>query len=158
MTNKLHRVIFSALLAASVAVMMPTPAHANRGGGGGGGGYVPDPPANPGPPVVVQVDLPGAPTNPDLDGSGNGGDPGAETQVNGISVESPAVTPAVDSDVPGTENARNGEPANDGGVFGGVLSRTGAETLPLARAGLAAITLGAGLVMLGRRRRQAEAA
>lgn len=34
-----------------------------------------------------------------------------------------------------------------------LLSRTGAETTPLARAGLAALALGGGLIVLGRRRR-----
>jgi hypothetical protein len=154
MRTKLHKVIFSALLAASVAVIMPSPAHANRGNGGGG--YVP--PTNPGtPPVNVQVDLPGEPTVPLVDGSGNGGDPGAETapEVKGISVDSPVV----DSGAPATQGTTSDPaPANDGGVFGGVLSRTGAETMPLARAGLAAITLGLGLVMLSRRQRQAAAA
>jgi hypothetical protein len=37
---------------------------------------------------------------------------------------------------------------------GGILSRTGAETMPLVRAGLAALTLGLGLVMMARRRRR----
>lgn len=36
---------------------------------------------------------------------------------------------------------------------GGVLSDTGSETLPLVRAGLAALALGGGLVVLSRRRR-----
>jgi hypothetical protein len=44
-------------------------------------------------------------------------------------------------------------PANSGGFMGGVLSRTGANTLPLLRAGLAAFVLGLGLVVLSRRRR-----
>ena len=36
----------------------------------------------------------------------------------------------------------------------GILSRTGAETMPLVRGGLAALALGAGLVVLARRRRE----
>jgi hypothetical protein len=40
----------------------------------------------------------------------------------------------------------------------GILSRTGAETMPLVRGGLAALVLGAGLVVLARRRREQIAA
>ena len=38
---------------------------------------------------------------------------------------------------------------------GGTLSRTGAETMPLVRDGLAALALGAGLMAMARRRRGA---
>lgn len=40
----------------------------------------------------------------------------------------------------------------------GVLSRTGAETMPLVRDGLALLALGAGLVLVARRRREQFAA
>lgn len=159
MRTKLHKVMFSALLAASVAVMMPTAAHAARGVPGSG--YVPPPtygqnpdteplenPYEPVAPTEVPVDLPGV-TDPGA-GLAGGGDPLAEA---------PNVAPTTDSDVLGGSNTPPVVESPSGeGVFGGVLSRTGAETMPLARAGLAALTLGAGMVMLGRRRRQVQPA
>jgi hypothetical protein len=42
--------------------------------------------------------------------------------------------------------------------FGDILTRTGAETMPLARVGLAAVALGAGLLFMSRRRRKQVAA
>lgn len=164
MRNKLHRVIFSTLLAASVGLAMAPAAQASRGngggGGGGGGGYVPA--VNPaGPPVVIQVDLPDTPVDPQLSDTGAITDPGASPEAIG---DDPTVDPAIGSDVLGNQTTR-AEPevaeiadlAEESGVFGGVLSRTGSEAMPLARAGLAAITLGLGFIMLGHRRRQAAA-
>jgi hypothetical protein len=65
----------------------------------------------------------------------------------------PADAPQVLSDTGQRSEAPEVQP-----VKGGVFANTGAETRPLVRAGLAAITLGVSLVMLGRRRRQAAAA
>ncbi|SRR5581483_4722602 len=61
----------------------------------------------------------------------------------------PVVAPAVGSTVLGevlTQPAAEAPKA-------GTLSRTGAETMPLVRDGLAALALGLGLVALSRRRR-----
>ena len=46
------------------------------------------------------------------------------------------------------------EPAPPAAPKAGIISRTGAETMPLVRGGLAALALGAGLVVLARRRRE----
>lgn len=157
MRNKLHRLFVSALLAGSVAVLLAPAAEANRGNGGGGdgGGYVPAP--NPGtPPQNIPVNLPQVPNVTEVGDTGAIADPGSGSpDQGGVSVDDPAAQSGVDSDVLGNQDTRpDPEPAaEETGVFGGILSRTGAETLPLARAGLAALTLGTGLVLLARRRR-----
>jgi len=89
-------------------------------------------------PTIVPVDLPAVGTDPGA-GMAGGGKPldEAPNAVLGASDTRPDVK----------------APAKGGGAFGGVLSRTGAETMPLVRAGLAALALGAGLVILARRRR-----
>ncbi|MDQ1493030.1 MAG: hypothetical protein QOJ23_5544, partial [Actinomycetota bacterium] len=89
-------------------------------------------------PTIVPVDLPVVGTNPGAVLAG-GGTPldEAPTAVLGTSDTRPEVK----------------APAKGGGSLGGVLSRTGAETMPLVRAGLAALALGAGFIMLARRRR-----
>lgn len=158
---KLRKMTLAALLAASAAVLLAPPAEANRGNGTTTTtqpDYVPPYGQNPQPelpdepdpyaspvdnpvvaPTVVPVDLP-AVTDPDA-GLAGGGDRLAPA---------PADTPTVLDE---SETAPDTGPANGGGAIGGILSRTGAETLPLARAGLAALALGAGLLVLARRRR-----
>ena len=64
--------------------------------------------------------------------------------------QNPAVGPAV---VPTVLSEVLTEPKAEEPVRGGILSRTGAETMPLVRDGLAALTLGIGFVALTRRRR-----
>jgi hypothetical protein len=158
MSHKLRKMItFPVLLAGLAAVVLAPPAEANRGSnptttttqpgyvpppqyGENPDVAVPDPYANPViAPTVVPVDLPVA------------GDPGAGDAGDGDRL-APAPsdgTTVLDS----TETRPAPQPTNDGGFMGGILSRTGAETLPLARAGLAVLALGMGLVALSRRRR-----
>ncbi len=151
MGAKLRKISVAVLLAGFAAVLTASPAEANRGNGTTTTtepSYVPpfgqnpnpevlaepDPSANPViAPTVVPVDLPTS--DPDA-GLAGGGEPLGP------------VSPTDDIQA-GSDTA----PSKDGGFFGGILSRTGAETLPLARAGLAALALGIGLVLLSRRRR-----
>lgn len=164
MGTKLRKMTLAVLVAASAAVFMASPAEANRGTGTTTTtrpDYVPpygqvepelpdepDPYANPvdNPvvaPTVVPVDLP-AVTDPNAGLAGEGDRLGP----------APSDAPTV---VDGSETRP--QPADDGGgVINGILSRTGAETLPLARAGLAALALGIGLLVLARRRRSDIAA
>jgi len=151
----LRKLTISALLAGLAAVLVAPPAEANRGvpTTTTTSGYVPPPqyggivelpdenPYAGAPtvaPTVVPVDLP-AQTDPGL-GQAGGGEPLGPAPVTNDVLAGTDTRPAVEA------------PKNDG-FFGGVLSRTGAETLPLARAGVAAIALGIGLVALARRRR-----
>jgi hypothetical protein len=148
------------LIAGSAAVLMAPPAEANRGNGTTTTtepSYVPpygqnphpelpdepDPYANPvenpvAAPTVVPVDLP-ATTGPDA------GEAGAGDRLGPAPSDAPTVQD-------GSKTRPEATPAKDGGFIGGILSRTGAETLPLARAGLGALALGVGLVILARRR------
>jgi len=154
MGTKLRKMTLAVLLAGSAAMLMAPPAEANRGNGTTTttepgyvppyGGTQPELPDEPNPyenpvvaPTVVPVDLP-AVTDPNAGLAGEGDPLGP----------APSDAPTV---VGGSETRP--EPAEDGGVIGGILSRTGAETLPLARAGLAVLALGIGLVLLARRRR-----
>jgi hypothetical protein len=154
--TKLRKVTLSVLLAGSAAGWLAPPAEANRGNNPSTTttaepGYVPPPQygqnphpevgpeehpydGNPLAPTVVPVDLP-AVTDPGA-GPQGGGDPLGP------------VAP-----VPGSDSRPKVEAPSNDGFLGGVLSRTGAETVPLARAGLAALALGVGLVVLARRRR-----
>ena len=153
MGTKLRKLTLAVLLAGSAAVLVAPPAEANRGNGTTTttepayvppyGQVQPELPDEPNPyenpvvaPTVVQVDLP-AITDPNA----------------GLAGEGDRLGPAP-SDAPATVEGSQTrpQPANDGG-FGGILSRTGAETLPLARAGVAILALGIGLVVLARRRR-----
>jgi hypothetical protein len=85
-------------------------------------------------------------------------------------VTNPAANPGDSGDLNAGDNSGRGRAPGDnvlgdtdtkpaapstGGFIGGVLTRTGANTLPLVRAGLAALTLGAGLLIMARRRRSA---
>jgi hypothetical protein len=94
-----------------------------------------------GAPTVVPVDLPAV-----------GNDPGAGLAGGGQPLDA---APSTDTNVLGRTDTRPEvkAPDKEGGALGGVLSRTGANTMPLVRAGLAALALGAGLVVLARRRR-----
>ena len=156
MGANLRKLTISAVLAGLAAVLVAPPAEANRGGptttttttgyvpAPQYGGVIDLPDQNPyagAPtvePTVVPVELP-AQTDPGL-GLAGGGEPLA-----------PA--PVTNSVLAGTDTRPEVEAPKNDAFFGGVLSRTGAETLPLARAGIAAIALGIGLVALARRRR-----
>jgi hypothetical protein len=156
MGTKLRKMTLGVLLAGSAAVLMAPPAEANRGNGTTTTtepSYVPpygqnphpelpdepDPYANPVvAPTVVPVDLP-AVTDPNAGLAGDGDRLGP----------APSDTPTVQDG----SDTRPDAPAKDGGFMGGILSRTGAETLPLARAGVGVLALGIGLVVLARRRR-----
>ena len=165
MGNKLRKVTLSVLLAGSAAVLLAPPADASREPHPTTTttiepGYVPPPqygqnphpelPAEPDPyagnpvvaPTVVPVNLPAVGTDPGA-GLAGGGKPldEAPTAVLGTSDTRPAVK----------------APTKNSGAIGGILSRTGAETMPLVRAGLAALALGAGLIVLARRRRTGAA-
>lgn len=154
MGAKLRTLTLSVLVAGSATLLLASPAEAKRGipTTTTTTGYVPPPtygqdpqglPAEPDPyadpdptPAVVPVELP-AVTDPGA-GLAGGGDPLGPA---------PAADPVV------FDQTESSEPSADGGFIGGILSRTGVETLPLARAGVAALALGVGLVVLARRRR-----
>lgn len=150
----MRKMTLAALVAGSAVLLVAPAAEANRGGGTTTTtqGYVPtygqnphpevaaepNPYANPVAPTVVPTDLP-AVTDPNAGGAGDGDRLG------------PA--PSDGATVQNESDTRSEAPADGGGVIGGILTRTGAETLPLARAGLGALALGLGLVILARRRR-----
>jgi hypothetical protein len=159
MGTKLRKMTVGALLVGSAAMLVAPPAEANRGNGTTTTtepGYVPSYGQNPHPevpvepevyapvdnpvvaPTVVPVDLP-AENDPNA-GLAGGGDRLGPPPSDGATVQDKSETRPEDK-----------------GVIGGILSRTGAETLPLARAGLALLTLGVGLVVLARRRRTGAA-
>jgi hypothetical protein len=162
MRNKLHKLIASTLLAGVAAVLLapsaearrePTPTTTTTEPS-----YVPpqygqNPHPGPGPetnpyapgdtPVIVPVELSGALPVVTDPGAGDAGDGGRLAPAPTDSVlAGEATRPRVDA------------PSKHSGL----LSRTGAETMPLARAGLAALALGAGLVVLARRRSEVIAA
>ena len=96
-------------------------------------------------PTIVPVDLGGVVTDPQVATGPGPGDPSGSGEIS-----SPAAGGAVaGSDVLAESQTRPEVQAARAGVF----ARTGAETKPLVRAGLAALALGVGLVVLGRRRR-----
>lgn len=160
MGTNLRKMTVAVLLAGSAAVLMAPPAGANRANGTTTTtepSYVPPYGQNPHPelpdepnpyanpvdnpvaaPTIVPVDLPAA-TGP------NAGEAGGGDRLGPAPSDAPTVHD-------GSET-RPEAPADDGGFIGGILSRTGAETLPLARAGLAVLALGIGLVVVARRRR-----
>ena len=156
MGEKFRRLTIALLLAGSAAVLVAAPAEASREPHPTTTtttepSYVPPPKygQNPHPvipeeqnpyapaPHVVPVVLPQVPTNPGDQNAGGNSDRGV----------------APGGAVLGETESRSAAPSNHAGVFGGALSRTGANTLPLVRAGLAALALGAGLLILARRRR-----
>ena len=170
MGDKFRKLTLAVLVAGSAAVLFAAPAGAMR---------EPKPtsttttePSYVPPPKYGQNPHPDLPPEPD---------PYAGATPPVVPVVLPQVTtdPGVPAPSPGDQNAGNnsgrgvapgdtvlGEtatrqapaPSNGGGGFiGGVLSRTGANTLPLVRAGLAALALGAGLLVLARRRRSGGA-
>ena len=149
MGAKLRKLTLSVLVAGSAALLFAPPAEANRGipTTTTTTGYVPPPTFGEEPqglpeegnPVtaVVPVELP-AITDPGAGLAGGGDSLGPAPTADPVVLDQTQSRPA---------------PSDEGGVIGGILSRTGAETLPLARAGLGAVTLGFGLVVLARRRR-----
>ncbi len=158
MGDKLRKLAIAVLLAGSAAVLVAAPAEASREPKPTtttttAPSYVPPPkygqnphpvlPDEPNPyagaPQVVPVVLPQV-TTPASPGDQNAGD------------NSGRGVPPGDS-VLGETDTKPAVPSNHAGVLGGVLSRTGANTLPLVRAGLAALALGGGLLILARRRR-----
>jgi hypothetical protein len=154
MGTKLRKMTCAVLLSGLAAVLMAPPAEANRGNGTTTTtepDYVPSYGQNPHPelpvepniydnpvvaPTVVPVDLP-AVTDPNA----------------GLAGDGDRLGPSDGATVQDGSETRPDAPVNDGGFMGGILSRTGAETLPLARAGLAVLALGVGLIVLARRRR-----
>jgi hypothetical protein len=157
MQNRLHKFVASALLAGVAALLLAPSAEARREPPPTTTttepSYVPkygqnphpdpgpeaDPYAPGAPPAVVPVDLGGTPGVNDP-GAGQAGDGG---RLGPAPTDAPSVL-AVDVTRP-----KIAAPSKAGGI----LSRTGAETMPLVRAGLAALALGLGLVVMARRRR-----
>ena len=170
MGDKFRRLTLAVLIAGSAAVLVAAPAEASREPKPTTTtttepSYVPPPKygQNPHPvlpeeqnpyagatPPVVPVTLPQVTTETGAPAVANPGDLGAgDNSGRGI---------APGENVLGDNQSRSGAPSNGGGGFaGGRLSRTGANTLPLVRAGLAALALGGGLLVLARRRRSSAA-
>ena len=166
MGTKLHKMIVSMLLAGLAAALLAPPAEANRTPPPTTTtttepSYVPPPKygRNPHPdvgpetdpyagppavaPTVVPVDLGGVPPAVNDPGAGPSGDGNRLGPVQGD-------TPVDAPDVLAKEVTSPNSP-----VRGGIFAKTGANTMPLVRAGLAALALGAGFILLGRRRRAA---
>jgi hypothetical protein len=134
-------------------------------------GYVPA--ATPGaPPTTITVDFsdgpdddhafPGGPDNdhafprPPIGPRPTSGAPPADPPwIDGERVprQSDSTSPP-EEPVTGPEREQRTEPRSDRAPLGGILSRTGAQTMPLVRTGFATLALGGGLVILTRRRRQ----
>jgi hypothetical protein len=164
MGEKFRKFTIAMLLAGSAAVLVAAPAGASREPKPTSTtttqpSYVPPPKygQNPHPvlpdepnvyapaPQVVPVVLPQVTTNPgDSPADQNAGDNSGR-----------GVAPG--DNVLGQTDTKPAAPSSGGGFIGGVLSRTGANTLPLVRAGLAAVALGAGLLILARRRKAGAA-
>jgi hypothetical protein len=167
MGNKLYKVVISAVFVGLAAVVVAPSAEANRGvpttTTTTEPSYVPPPKygQNPHPevgpevdpyapvdtPTTVPMDLGGVPTA--------AADPGANLAGDGNRIEPvQGGAPTEESSVLSAETTRPTVAPTRGGVF----ANTGANTMPLVRAGLAALALGAGLILLGRRRRAGYAA
>jgi hypothetical protein len=166
MGEKLRKLTIAVLLAGSAAVLAAAPAGAMREPKPTSTtttepSYVPPPkygqdphpvlPAEPDPyagatPPVVPVVLPQVITDPGVPAPNPGDQNAGDNSGRGT---------APGDKVLGENQNRSAAPSNGGGAgfIGGVLTRTGANTLPLVRAGLAALALGAGLLILARRRR-----
>lgn len=180
MSDKLRKVILSALLAGLAAVLSVPPAGARRGEPPTTTttvGYVPPREYGQDPfpdgevhnphddnlpgvtPTTVPVVLGEVVTDPGAGPSGGGetlgpttdGTPTAVPVVLGEVITDPGADPSGGGSVGVSELVARHEVEDPS--RGGVLSRTGSETMPLVRAGLAALALGGGLVVLGRRRR-----
>jgi hypothetical protein len=160
MGDKLRKLTIAVLLAGSAAVLVAAPAEASREPKPTTTtttepSYVPPPkygqnphpvlpeeqnPYAPAPTSVVPVVLPQLP-------------------VGGGSVPSPGAGDAGDNsgrgNAPGVKVLGVNQNRAAGPTIGGVLTRTGANTMPLVRAGLAGLALGSGLLILARRRRTA---
>ena len=169
MVDKFRRMAIGVLLAGSAAVLLAAPAGASREPKPTTTtttepSYVPPPKygQNPHPdlppevnpyagstPPVVPVVLPAVSTNPGATSPGDSGDLDAGDNSGRGS--------APGGNVLGDTENKSAAPPNTGGFIGGILTRTGANTLPLVRAGLAALALGAGLLILARRRRSGAA-
>jgi hypothetical protein len=161
MGNKLRKLTLSVLLGGLAAVLLAPAAGASREPHPTTTttepSYVPKYGQNPHPELPPEPDpyagSPGvAPTVVPVDLPAVGTDPGAGLAGGGQPLNA---APSTDTNVLGRTDTRPEvkAPAKEGGALGGVLSRTGANTMPLVRVGLAALALGAGLVMLARRRR-----
>lgn len=163
MGNKLRRIALSAtLLAGLAAMLLAPPAEAKRDTTTTtepqyvppieepyDGGSDDDPFESPfEDPVEDPVE------DPAEDGEDVGGvviDPGADPAGGGETARpAPGEAPAIQ---PVSLPQSGASPALEDQSRGGILSKTGAETLALVRAGLAALALGGGLILLGRRRR-----
>jgi hypothetical protein len=165
MGDKLRKLTIALLLAGSAAVLVAAPAEAMREPKPTTTtttepSYVPPPkygqnphpvlpeeqnPYAPGP--VVPVVLPQQPVDTGAPAVNPGDQNAGDNSGRGV---------APGENVLGENQNRSSAPSNGGGI-GGLLSRTGANTLPLVRAGLAAMALGAGLLILARRRRSGAA-
>jgi hypothetical protein len=150
--NKIRKVTLSVLLAGLAAVLLAPSAEAMRlhpppsTTSTTESGYVP-------PPKYGRNPFPDPGPEPDP----YAGAPGAAPTVVPVALPGPA--PDVSS-TPGPQvldrvTTRPEPKAPGTGVLGGILSRTGSETMPLVRAGLATFALGLGLVVMARRRRTA---
>ena len=168
MGDKLRKLTIAVLLAGSAAVLVAAPAEASREPKPTTTtttepSYVPPPKygQNPHPvipeeqdpyagatPPVVPVVLPQLPADPSAPAPNPGDQNAGNNSGRGT---------APGDKVLGENQNRSAAPSNGGGI-GGLLSRTGANTLPLIRAGLAAFTLGGGLLILARRRRSGASA
>ena len=166
MGDKFRKLTIAVLLAGSAAVLVAAPAEASREPKPTTTtttepSYVPPPkygqnphpvlpdepdPYAPGTPPVVSVVLPQVITDPGTPAPNPGDQNAGNNSGRGA---------APGDKVLGENESRSAAPANggSGGFIGGVLTRTGANTLPLIRVGFAALVLGAGLLILARRRR-----
>jgi hypothetical protein len=167
MGDKLRKLTIAVLLTGAAAVLVAAPAQASREPKPTTTtttepSYVPPPkygqnphpdlPPEPNPyagetPPVVPVVLPAVTANP--------GSPGDQGDLNAGGNAGRGAAPG--DQVLGDTETKPAAPSNSGGIIGGVLTRTGANTLPLVRAGLAALALGAGLLIMARRRRSGGA-
>jgi|SRR5581483_11640308 len=163
MGDKLRRLTIAVLLAGSAAVLVAAPAEASREPKPTTTtttepSYVPPPKYGQNPhPVLPEEQNPYAPAPvvpvvlPQLPPDGGSIAPNPGDQNAGDN-SGRGVAPG--ETVLGQHEDRAAAPSNGGaGFVGGLLSRTGANTLPLVRAGLAALALGAGLIVIARRRR-----
>ncbi|HYH52013.1 MAG TPA: hypothetical protein VEG38_20905 [Acidimicrobiia bacterium] len=163
MNTKVCRMVASTLLAGLAFVAAAPAADARRNsppneyvpapeyGEDPGVGPEEDPYANPVAPTVVTVVLPEVVTDTVV----------TEIEV-GLAGDGERAAPAPEASSPESsvlsenlERQDETHPATGSAAPAGLLSRTGAESMALARAGLAAVALGAGLVLVSRRRRQA---